>query len=198
MKMHFKGEEDFRLFLDETRQRLSAREVRHIARPDLRPSAVKILIMNKDNGPHVLLTVRSDKVRTHKGQISLPGGSYDETDGHILETAYRETWEETGIPREKIDYVGVFDEYISMFGFHISCFVGAIDYPVEYNFNADEISDYVEAPLSQFVNMEYERIETKIIEGKDYKVYYYNYRGYQIWGLTARILTEFAQKVLKA
>ncbi len=198
MKMRFEKDEDFREFLDEVKQRLSERDVRRIERNDLRRSAVKILIMNKKDEPHVLLTVRTDKVRTHKGQISLPGGSYDETDGHILETAYRETWEETGILREKIEYIGVFDEYISIAGFHLSCFVGAVNYPVEYNFNPDEISDYVEAPLSIFVKREFEKVETMNYQGRDFRIFYYRYNGYQIWGLTARILTDFAKKVLKA
>lgn len=198
MKMRFEKDEDFREFLDEVKQRLSERDVRRIERNDLRRSAVKILIMNKKEEPHVLLTVRTDKVRTHKGQISLPGGSYDETDGHILETAYRETWEETGIPREKIEYLGVFDEYISIAGFHLCCFVGAVNYPVEYNFNPDEISDYVEAPLSIFVKREFEKVETMNYQGRDFRIFYYRYNGYQIWGLTARILTEFAKKVLEA
>lgn len=197
MKMRFDNPAEFRAFLEELKTRLASRNVRRMDKPDFRRSAVKILIMNKNSAPHVLLTVRTDKVRTHKGQISLPGGSYDEEDGHILETAYRETWEETGIPREKIEYLGVFDEYLSMFGFHISCFVGAVDYPVEYDFNQDEISDYVEAPLSIFVNQDFEKVERMNYQGKDFRIFYYRYEGYQIWGLTARILTEFARKVVK-
>jgi len=120
--------------------------------PGYKLSAVMMLIMEKNGEPHLLLTKRSDLVRTHKGEISLPGGKKDLIDENILETAFRETFEEVGVLREEISYLGQFDDYLSIFGYHISTFVGMINYPFEYNF-----------------------CET---------------------GLTARIVTDFAQKIL--
>ncbi len=197
MKMQFQNNEEFNDFKQELREKLDSREKRDLENPEYRRSAVKIIIMNKNGAPCVLLTQRTDKVRTHKGQISLPGGSYDEEDGHILETAYRETEEEVGIPKEKIEYIGQFDDFISIFGFHVSCFIGAVDYPVEYKFNPDEIQAFIEAPLSMFVNEEFEKIENMNYQGNDYRVFFYNFEGQSIWGLTARILTDFSQKVLR-
>jgi len=197
MKMLFISESDFLEFKDELRRRLSERQVRECENDGHKPSAVKILIMNKNNAPHVLLTRRTDKVNTHKGQVSFPGGGFDETDGDILGTAYRETFEEVGIQRGDIEYLGKFDDYISLYGFHISCFVGAIEYPREYHLNSDEIDACFEAPLSMFVNEEYESVEKYYYQGRDYDVFYYNHDNFVIWGLTARILTDFARKVLK-
>ena len=56
----------------------------------------------------------------------------------------------------------------------------------------------MEAPLSIFVKREFEKVETMNYQGRDFRIFYYRYNGYQIWGLTARILTDFAKKVLKA
>jgi 8-oxo-dGTP pyrophosphatase MutT (NUDIX family) len=196
MKMRFENEDDFRLFKEELKHRLARHSIRTMESDGYRRSAVKILIMNKENEPHVLLTKRTHKVSTHKGQISFPGGGYDEGDGEILNTALRETYEEVGIPAEAIEYIGQFDDYVSIFGHHVSCFVGAITHPFPYEFNDDEISDYVEAPLRLFVNREYERLQTYQHEGKDYTVYHYLFNGYEIWGLTARILTDFAGKIM--
>jgi len=197
MKLNFNNPEDFEQFKKELSRRLRERDTRQLDNPGYRPSAVNILLMNKNNEIHVLLTKRTDKVSTHKGQMSFPGGGYDEEDGNIVETAYRETFEEVGITSEDIECLGQFDDYISLFGFHISCFVGSIHYPFEYIFNEDEIDDYVEAPLSLFIDLRYDRIEYYNIKGQDVKVYHYLYDGYEIWGLTARILTDFAQSVLK-
>ncbi|HOW81069.1 MAG TPA: CoA pyrophosphatase [Spirochaetota bacterium] len=197
MNLRFESELDFASFKNELRERLDRRETRRLDNPGYKPSAVNILLMNKEGELCVLLTKRTEKVSTHKGQISFPGGGYDESDGNIANTVLRETFEEVGIPAEKIECIGRFDDYISLFGFHISCFVGAIPHPCEYRFNEDEIDDYVEAPLSLFVSLGYDRIEHYNFKGHDIEVYHYNYDGYEIWGLTARILTDFAQTVLK-
>jgi len=197
MNIHFKNGNDFELFKDDLRSRLEQREYRKIEDTDYKKSAVAILLMNKNSEPHVLLTLRSEKVSTHKGDMSLPGGRHDDTDADLMETAYRETFEEVGISRDKIDHLGRFDDYISMFGHHITCYVGAIDYPSKYVFSEDEIDDYLEAPLSIFLDLRYDRIQEFQWGDKPYKVYYYYYNKFKIWGLTARFLTDFTRKVIR-
>ena len=102
-----------------------------------------------------------------------------------------------GIGREKITYLGRFDDFISLFGFHIATFVGTISYPQEYRINADEIDEYIEVPLRIFQDREYHKIQYYEHEGHEYKVYHYLFDRFEIWGLTARILTDFAAKVLQ-
>jgi 8-oxo-dGTP pyrophosphatase MutT (NUDIX family) len=196
MRDAIESAEDFNEIKNELRLRLAASG--HCALDDAgcRRSAVKMLLMNKSGEPHVLLTKRSQKVSTHKGQISFPGGVYDECDDSILGTAYRETWEEVGVSRDVIEFIGQFDDYRSIYGHHVSCFVGAIEYPFFYQFNRDEIDDYVEAPLRIFVDMEYEYMEEVEHQGRVMSVYHYFYNGYEIWGLTARILTDFCRKII--
>lgn len=195
MNIRFETESEFVKFKEELKSRLNKRELRRIDIPGFKDAAVMILFLNRENSPHILLTKRTDKVETHKGQISFPGGTSDEGDGDIISTAYRETYEEVGIPSEKIELIGQFDDFYSMAGFHVSTFVGAIEHPFEYRFSEDEIDDYVEAPLSIFLNQEYDRVENYNRFGKDYDVYYYYYKNFEIWGLTAKILTDFASSV---
>lgn len=164
--------------------------------PGYKLSAVMMLIMEKNGEPHLLLTKRSDLVRTHKGEISLPGGKKDLIDENILETAFRETFEEVGVLREEISYLGQFDDYLSIFGYHISTFVGMINYPFEYNFCETEISDYIEVPLSLFENLKYDKLEYYDNGEEKFPMYYYYFNSQKIWGLTARIVTDFAQKIL--
>lgn len=197
MKITFRYDEDFNKFKHELTSRLKERNINELENPSgYRPSAVNLLLMNKNRSLHVLLTKRTTKVSTHKGEISLPGGGYDDEDGSIVKTVFRETYEEVGIPPERIECLGQFDDYLSLYGFHVSCFVGAIPHPYNYTFNADEIEDYVEAPMSLFVERAYDSLEEYTHKSKTYEVYYYYYEGHKIWGLTARILTDFAQKIL--
>ena len=106
-------------------------------------------------------------------------------------------WDTYHTPEDKIEYLGRFDDYLSIYGHHVACFIGSVEYPVDYNFNKDEIDDYVEAPLSIFVNEEYERVIPYEHEGRSFDVFYYYYKNFEIWGMTARILTDFARKVIK-
>ena len=197
MDLKFRTNEDFRAFKDILRKRLTSREIKGVHVPDFIPSAVMILFMNRDNEAHVFLTKRTNKVATHKGDVSFPGGSIDEGDEDAMAAAFRETYEEAGILSDDIEMIGRFDEYYSVSGFHVSTFVGIIDYPYQYKINTAEIETCFEAPLSIFYNKEYDRIENFESYHKDMKVYYYSYKGFTIWGLTARILTDFAEKILK-
>ncbi len=196
MNLHFNTEEDFIKIKKELKERLKKREKLKKEKPDFMPSAVLILLINKDNELHVFLTKRTNKVRTHKGQVSFPGGAREENDKDILETALRETYEETGIKPDDIEILGEFDEYLSITNYHVSVFVGAIRYPYIYNINTHEIDDYFEAPISMFCDKKYDRLEHYKEDGRELEVYYYSYKGFVIWGLTAKILTEFAERVI--
>lgn len=196
MKMRFENEAEFTAFKEELRRRLATRAARVIPTGEMRRSAVYMLLMLKDGQPCVLLTQRSHKVGSHKGQISFPGGMADPGDADALATACRETFEEVGIPAGEIEHIGKFDDYFSIYGFHISSFVGVINHPCSYVFNRDEIDDHVEAPLRLFVEKAYDRYEYYEWQGRRVKIYYYFYQGFQIWGLTARILTDFGEEVV--
>jgi 8-oxo-dGTP pyrophosphatase MutT (NUDIX family) len=197
MKMSFAVPADFEDFKEDLRGRLAARAVREIDEGSLRHASVMMLIMNKDNAPHVLLTRRTESVSSHKGQVSFPGGGIDEGDEDSLAAAYRETEEEVGIRRDRIEYLGRFDDYLSIAGFHVACHVGAVEYPYECAPNRNETESCFEAPLSMFVNAEYDRYELVNWQGRDYRVFYYHYGGYEIWGMTARILTDFGARICK-
>lgn len=196
MDLNFSEGNSFPDFKEEVKYRLRDRNIKRTVEPGARPSAVMMILMNKDNSAHVLLTKRTHTVRTHKGQVSFPGGAMETGDSHLLMTALRETYEETGINPNDVDVIGEFDEYISITNFHVSTFVGAVDYPYEYNINKDEIEEYIEVPLLIFYNQEYEKKDVYWDRGMNMENYYYSFEGFSIWGLTARILTHFTAQIL--
>lgn len=197
MKMRFNSGAEFEEFKEELRRRLASRPNRELEETGLKHSAVMVLLMNKGGAAHVLLTRRTDTVSTHKGQVAFPGGGMDDHDDDYRAIAYRETFEEVGIPRDRIEYLGRFDDYVSISGFHVTCFIGAVGYPYEYRINPDEIESHFEAPLAMFVEQKFDRAEIYNFGGKDYRVFYYYHEGYEIWGLTARILTDFGEKICR-
>ncbi len=197
MKMRFNSGAEFEEFKEELRRRLASRPNRELEETGLKHSAVMVLLMNRDGAAHVLLTRRTNTVSTHKGQVAFPGGGMDDHDDDYRAIAYRETFEEVGIPRDRIEYLGRFDDYVSISGYHVTCFIGAIEYPYEYRLNRDEIESHFEAPLEMFVEQKFDRAEIYNFNGKDYRVFFYYHGGYEIWGLTARILTDFGEKICR-
>ncbi|MEJ5361308.1 MAG: CoA pyrophosphatase [Spirochaetota bacterium] len=194
----FSDYNEFMTFCDRIKQVLHQRPPREIERKSLKDAAVLIPILFKDNQPHVLVTKRTNNVGTHKGEVSLPGGGIDEDDATPLDTALRETFEEVGIKPDDVTVLGEFDHFISIYGFHVYTFVGVIPYPYPLTINTDEIESYTEVPLSMFVEEKFDDVKYYTYEGAPYAIYYYHYNGYTIWGLTARILTDFARKVIKS
>jgi 8-oxo-dGTP pyrophosphatase MutT (NUDIX family) len=197
MNIKFTDENNFGNFKKYISDQLACREKRSIDFPQYKKSAVLILFMEKEGLPYVVMTLRTDKVSTHKGQVSFPGGGYDPTDKDFLDTALRETMEEVGISSEEIEILGEFDEYISVMGYHVYVHVGAVNRVQEYVVCRDEIDEMLEVPFSIFYNEAYDKCEKITYEGRDYNVYYYDFGTTTIWGMTARIITDFARKIFK-
>ncbi|KAG6910249.1 hypothetical protein DXG01_012060 [Tephrocybe rancida] len=87
------------------------------AHPQSKLGAVLILLYEQAGELRVLLTTRSKSLRTHPGQTALPGGRVDDTDASFIETAYREAYEEVGLPLNSPDVhtVAVLEPSISLY-----------------------------------------------------------------------------------
>lgn len=177
--------------------RLKERSRRILSTEGKRESSVLVPLVCRDDGLKVLMTLRSSHVSTHKGQISFPGGGREESDADSSETALRETWEETGVRPEQVVLLGQYDDYESITGHHVSVYIGYLKGDVRYTFNESEIADYTEPPVSIFAEKQYDRKEPREFKGRIYDLYWYYYDNMEIWGLTARIMTDFASEVLK-
>ena len=156
------------------------------------PSAVLIPLLCKDDELHVLLTERTHAVRRHKGQVCFPGGTPEDDDGSLLDTALREAWEEVGVRPEDVEVVGEIDDnVVASTGYVISPFVGFVPYPYTFSASESETRDIFLVPLSVLMDPErFKHQERQIGE------YYYSgpvcdYDGHVIWGATGRILMHF-------
>lgn len=179
----------------EIARRLKARERREVMRPaGWREAAVLIPLFwhaDKDEW-YVLFTLRSNAVPTHKGQISFPGGGREPGDSSLLATALRETWEEIGVRPEDVEILGVADDVMSNSSCYVvTPFVGVIPHPYAFTLNPAEIDELIEVPLSFFRHPDHHRVEHWELRGKEVPVHFFDWNGYVIWGLTARVLTEF-------
>lgn len=163
---------------------------------DLKPSSVFILIFETIKGNEILLLKRSNNLELHKGEICFPGGSFEMSDQHLLNTAYREAEEETGIKKNDIELKFSLKEEITRTRFSIKPFVGVIKQEVTINLNNNEVDSYFKMPLSATRNEN--NIRNYCFVNHENKLTYkpaFFYNGNLIWGATANIITELLVKI---
>jgi 8-oxo-dGTP pyrophosphatase MutT (NUDIX family) len=180
---------------EKIREILACRDKACIDQPGLVRAAVLIPLFKKNGEYHVLLTRRTDKVGTHKGQISFPGGKRDEGED-LLSTALREAKEEMGIEEKDVRILGELDDMCTISSdFCIAPFVGLIPYPYPFRINRHEIEEIIEVPLSIFLDETKFREEVRSRNGELVSIYFYQHDEHTIWGATARILKQLMDLV---
>ncbi len=153
------------------------------------PSAVLIPLLCKDDELHVLLTERTQEVRSHKGQVCFPGGAVHPEDSTLLATALREAWEETGVEPSDVDVLGEIDDnVVGSTGYIITPFVGFVPYPYAFTANASETQEIFFVPLSVLMDPARFYEQERVIGQYYYHGPVCDYDGHIIWGATARIL----------
>ena len=177
--------------IESLRQALSQRQKRHIVDARRVPSAVLIPIYYKEGQYYILFTQRTEKVKDHKGQISFPGGAYEEQDGTLVNTALREAAEEIGLMASDVEVLGELDDMLTIdTGYIISPFVAVIPWPYQFKLDGWETEELIEVPISALFDKDCVRQETDVLDGQVVTTYFYHYQGRVIWGATARILKQ--------
>lgn len=175
---------------------LAGRQAREEIIPGYRQAAVLLPLYETAAGPHFVLTKRTERVPTHKGQISFPGGGFQDGDGDLLGTALRETEEEIGLLRSDVDVVGMLDDTITVASAHVvRPFVGFMPYPYTFRLDSFEIEQLVPLPLRPLLQPHCFREEIWDRDGRPHSVFFHEHDGHTIWGLTARILKQFVEVV---
>ena len=181
------------------KQLLAQRQKGYITDINRVSSAVLLPLYEKQGQYHILFIKRTEKVKEHKGQISFPGGTHEERDRTLLDTALREYAEETGLCAEDIEVLGELDdEATSTSNYIVTPFVAVIPWPSRYNISKDEVDEIIEVPISALLDKENLQQDTESLNGKKVDSYVYHYQGRVIWGATARILNQFLDIVTRA
>jgi len=114
-------------------------------------SSVLVALCTLKGMTHFIFQKRSPHIR-QGGEISFPGGGYEEKDKTFLETAIRETIEEIGIAREKIEIIGKVGTMIIPTGILVEAYLGHIhiDDIDDFNINKDEVEELLFIPVDFF------------------------------------------------
>lgn len=156
--------------------------------PGFSPAAVLVPLIEKPDGLEVLLTVRSESMRTHPGQIAFPGGRTDP--GETPEqTALRETAEEVGLHVPTTNVLGRLGQHPSPAGFVATPVVAFVDWPQPLTLEEREVQEAFTVPLNELAQL---TPTSRVYTDGRYtrRLYSYTWQGRVIWGFTGNVIHE--------
>lgn len=161
----------------------------------LTPAAVLVPIVLRQNGQTVLLTQRTAHLRDHAGQISFPGGRVEIDDLSPTHTALRETEEEIGLARERIEIAGFLPEYRTGTGFRVTPVVAFVRPPFELQADPFEVAEIFEVPLAFLLDPANHQRHSLHYRGALRNYFAMPYGDYFIWGATAGMIRSLSERL---
>jgi 8-oxo-dGTP pyrophosphatase MutT (NUDIX family) len=186
--------EDVTLTVDAIRGALARAEPAHLSRLEgtgVRASAVLAPLYEEDGSVHVVLTRRAQHLRSHRGEVSFPGGG-QELGEDLRTTALRESFEETGLDPSSVEIIGELDhlETVTSRSF-ITPFVGVLPGRPSLEPNPGEVEKILHVPLADLLAPHVFREERWGLPPLDRPIYFFDVVGDTIWGATAFMLRNF-------
>jgi len=164
---------------------------------DLRKAAVLIGIVDCDD-PELIYTLRSNKVGSHGGEVSFPGGMHEKDDASLEITALRESEEETGLNREQVNIIGSTDTVVSRYNVSVTPYVGIVPPDIKLNNDSEEIEACFRVPISFLLEDKRHRNDHIKKNGESFFMPAYRFESFIIWGLTAMMTVDFLNITLDA
>jgi 8-oxo-dGTP pyrophosphatase MutT (NUDIX family) len=164
----------------------------------LTPAAVLIGLVERPAGLAVILTRRSDALRSHTGQIALPGGRC-EAGETPWGAAVREAHEEIGLHPDLVEIAGLSTPYRTGTGFYVTPVVGFVGPGYEPAPNPDEVAEVFETPFGFLMDpASYQQREIETADGVRRRFYAATWEDRTIWGATAGMLRALYERLYGA
>jgi 8-oxo-dGTP pyrophosphatase MutT (NUDIX family) len=157
-------------------------------------AAVLVALYLDGDQLQAVLTKRREDLRRHPGEISFPGGRYDDTDADLEATALREAHEEIGLAPEAVQVIGALQPTPTIAtGYAVYPFVGLIEPGQAWTLSPREVAEVLELPVAALM-AGYAR-RRLIRRGIPIRTDTYVVDGRLIWGATARILADLFDRI---
>ncbi len=163
-----------------------------------RSAAVLVALFDEDGEAHVVLTRRAATLRSHRHQVSFPGGRLDPGE-RLDQAALREAQEEVGMDPGAVELLGRLPPFEAFAGLStITPFVGALPARPDLRPNPAEVERAFSVPLAELVapGCHWEE-RWPLPDGALYPIHFFDLPLDLVWGATAKILFSFLSGLLE-
>jgi 8-oxo-dGTP pyrophosphatase MutT (NUDIX family) len=159
-----------------------------------KPAAVLIPIVDRSE-PMVLLTLRTQELTNHAGQVAFPGGKIDPADVSPVAAALREAKEEIGLAPALVEPLGYLDLYLTFTGFRILPTVARVEPDFKLTLNPWEVTEAFEVPLAFLMTPANHQRQSRDWRGITREFYAMPFENRYIWGITAGIVRNLYERI---
>jgi 8-oxo-dGTP pyrophosphatase MutT (NUDIX family) len=164
-----------------------------------RTAAVLVGVLHEPE-PSVILTLRSQRLARHAGQVAFPGGRADEDDPSGVRTALREAEEEIGLAPAHVEPLGFLDRVDTISDYRVLPVVAMVDRAARLVADEVEVEAVFTVPLSTVLDPGAYRPTRIHRRGVTRVVYHLDWNPdspaqadrRHVWGVTAAILRNLA------
>ncbi|MDX1622888.1 MAG: NUDIX domain-containing protein [Gemmatimonadota bacterium] len=191
--------------LERLAELLEEREARRrVPRASHHIEAAVALMLRQREAVEMLLVRRADREEDPwSGHVGLPGGQREEGDEDLVETARRETEEETGVDLGEVGRTLGFLDEVTPGGpclppIVVSPLVTAVPAELRTEIDPRELRDAAWVPLTALADPAARDEHVERIGGSDVSFPAIRYGEFEVWGLTYRIVTGFLEVAERA
>jgi 8-oxo-dGTP pyrophosphatase MutT (NUDIX family) len=157
-------------------------------------SHAAVLVIYHKADDCLVLTKRSEKLKSHPGEICFPGGLHEPNDESLYQTALRELEEELGIEPSRVTFVKELAHQLTLLGTIIHPWLVSIESIKPYSMNVEEVIKVISIPIESVFNPH------------NYEEFYVEQRGFRfksckfkchdelVWGATAKIMQQLSKQ----
>ena len=158
------------------------------------PAAVLVAVTDRPS-PAVILTQRTESLRSHAGQIAFPGGRIDPGDDGPVGAALREAEEEIALPRHEVQVIGTADRYRTVTGYDVTPVIGVVPPGLPLVPAEAEVAEVFEVPLDFLLDMANHHEGAVEWQGRTRHYYEMFWDGRRIWGATAAMIVNLSRRL---